>query len=327
MSRNLSQATSAIRRVRSSTYQDPPAGSTTEARALSSNSSNWVLRAVRRPNSLGRPRPESKGRTVTASAPPTPAAKAATVPRSKLPHGSRQVRSTVDPLACWTWPQCSSVAPLASATRAHSRRAARSRQMVRNWSASADQVKEIWSRASSTVRPWSTNARSTATPTAVVHPSSRASLAPASAYTVPSNENARTPGRSRLRSTRASTALPRSEPPAVVWDPPCRAATPIGSRPRRPARSPDAVLRRSHKSKSQPAAVTPSGPGNKATVAISRCTPASTASRSSRDSIPMARTSNRTEVEPRASSSNTVALAAATPRSETRARTSQPVAV
>jgi len=143
MSRNLSQATSAIRRVRSSTYQDPPAGSTTEARALSSNSSNWVLRAVRRPNSLGRPRPESKGRTVTASAPPTPAAKAATVPRSRLPHGSRQVRSTVDPLACWTWPQCSSVAPLASATRAHSRRAARSRQMVRNWSASADQVKEI----------------------------------------------------------------------------------------------------------------------------------------------------------------------------------------
>ena len=44
--------------------------------------------AIRRPNASGTPSLLSNGSTVTASAPPTPAAKAATVVRSRFTHGS-----------------------------------------------------------------------------------------------------------------------------------------------------------------------------------------------------------------------------------------------
>ena len=71
-----------------STAYAPPAGSATRARCDSEISSELVLRAIRRPNASGRPSGLSNGSTVTASAPPTPAAKAATVVRSMFTHGS-----------------------------------------------------------------------------------------------------------------------------------------------------------------------------------------------------------------------------------------------
>src|SRR3712207_9156600 len=60
----------------------------------SSTSSDWVLRAIRRENASGRPSAASNGCTVTASAPPTPAAKQATVVRSRFVYGSRRVAQT-----------------------------------------------------------------------------------------------------------------------------------------------------------------------------------------------------------------------------------------
>ena len=70
------------RSVSDSTYQEPPAGSMTAAMWDSSMIRAWVLRATRRPSASGMPMAESNGSTVTASAPPTPAANAATVVRS-----------------------------------------------------------------------------------------------------------------------------------------------------------------------------------------------------------------------------------------------------
>ena len=65
-----------------STAYAPPAGSATLATWDSEISRREVLRAIRRPSVVGRPSGLSKGSTVTASAPPTPAANAATVVRS-----------------------------------------------------------------------------------------------------------------------------------------------------------------------------------------------------------------------------------------------------
>ncbi len=65
-----------------STAYDPPAGSATLPRCDSETRSAEVLRAIRRPSVSGLPSGASKGSTVTESAPPTPAAKAATVVRS-----------------------------------------------------------------------------------------------------------------------------------------------------------------------------------------------------------------------------------------------------
>ena len=80
------------RRARSSvsfsTAKEPPAGSVTRATWASWISSEEVLRATRRPRASGTPRAVSKGITVTEAAPPTPPAKAATVPRSMLTQGS-----------------------------------------------------------------------------------------------------------------------------------------------------------------------------------------------------------------------------------------------
>ena len=96
-----------------------------------------MLRAIRRAKESGRPSAASKGCTVTESAPPTPAAKQATVVRSMLTQGSRLVVITEEVTACWCWPRTSGAAPLTSPTRSQSRRAARSAAMVVNWSALA----------------------------------------------------------------------------------------------------------------------------------------------------------------------------------------------
>lgn len=95
-----------------------------------------MLRAIRRAKASGRPSSWSKGSTVTESAPPTPAAMQATVVRSMFTQGSRRVIITGEVTACCRWAPASG-APEASAIRDHSRRAARSLAMVRNWSAVA----------------------------------------------------------------------------------------------------------------------------------------------------------------------------------------------
>ena len=94
-----------------------------------------MLRAIRRPNASGGPSGLSKGSTVTASAPPTPAAKAATVVRSMFTQGSYLLIIGRLVTACWC---CSrTLVPLSSRTRAQSRRAARSLAIVVNCSSVA----------------------------------------------------------------------------------------------------------------------------------------------------------------------------------------------
>ena len=73
----------------------------------------------------------SNGKTSTVSAPPTPAPKAASVVRSMFTHGSRWVIIGSDVSACTTAPPLSG-SPTTSATRAHSRRAARILAIVMN---------------------------------------------------------------------------------------------------------------------------------------------------------------------------------------------------
>ena len=75
--------------VSRSTYHEPPAGSMTRATWDSSASTDWVLRASRRPRSLGTAADRASwGSTVIASAPPTAAAKQAIVARSMFTAGA-----------------------------------------------------------------------------------------------------------------------------------------------------------------------------------------------------------------------------------------------
>ena len=71
-----------------STECEPPAGSVTIATCDSLMSRLEMLRAMRRLNASGRPSGSSNGSTVTASAPPTPAANAAMVVRIMFTYGS-----------------------------------------------------------------------------------------------------------------------------------------------------------------------------------------------------------------------------------------------
>ncbi len=98
-----------------STAYAPPAGSATRATCDSDMSSARVLRAIRRPNASGAPSGLSNGSTVTASAPPTPAANAATVVRSMLTHGSYLLSIGRLVTACWCCAR--SLVPLSSSTR------------------------------------------------------------------------------------------------------------------------------------------------------------------------------------------------------------------
>ena len=84
-----------------STAYAPPAGSATVATCDSSMSRYEVLRAIRRPNASGRPSGLSNGSTVTASAPPTPAAKAATRGAQHVHPGSYLLIIGRLVTACW----------------------------------------------------------------------------------------------------------------------------------------------------------------------------------------------------------------------------------
>ena len=120
-----------------STANAPPAGSATLATWDSSTSREEVLRAIRRLNASGSPSRASNGSTVTASAPPTPAANAATQVRSMFTHGSYLVIIGREVTACSTIWRLSGAAPLSSSIRAHSRRTARSLAIVTNCSSVA----------------------------------------------------------------------------------------------------------------------------------------------------------------------------------------------
>jgi hypothetical protein len=89
---------------------------------------------------------------VTASAPPTPAAKQATVVRSMFTHGSRALIIADEVTACWRCAPASGT-PLACATRAQSRRAARSLAMLANWSAPMAYRNSSCAKASGTLSP------------------------------------------------------------------------------------------------------------------------------------------------------------------------------
>ena len=130
-----SQAAAARSWVSRSTAQAPPAGSVTAPTCASSVSSAIWLRAMRRPKASGRPRGRSKGCTVTASAPPTVAAKAATVVRSMLTQGSYALIIGRLVTACCRW--STGPAPQICRSRDQSSRAARSLAMVGNWSSVA----------------------------------------------------------------------------------------------------------------------------------------------------------------------------------------------
>ncbi len=142
-----------------STANAPPAGSATLATWDSSTSSVEVLRAIRRLNASGSPSRESNGSTVTASAPPTPAAKAATQVRSMFTQGSYLVIIGRDVTACSTIWRLSDAAPLSSSIRAHIRRTARSLAIVTNWSSLAASRNSTSRAASSTATPAPSSAR------------------------------------------------------------------------------------------------------------------------------------------------------------------------
>ena len=112
-----------------STAYEPPAGSATWA-TCDSSMSRWRCcgRSGGR-SASGRPSGLSNGSTVTLSAPPTPAAKAATVVRSMFTQGSYLLIIGRLVTACRRM-LAAGVASLSSSTRAHSRRAARSLAIV-----------------------------------------------------------------------------------------------------------------------------------------------------------------------------------------------------
>ena len=117
-----------------------------------------MLRAIRRARSSGSPSAASNGSTVIASAPPTAAAKQATVVRSMFTHGSRRVIIAAEVTACWRCPRAGS-ASLSAATRPQTRRAARSLAIEANWSALTANRNSTASSAASTSRPASVSAR------------------------------------------------------------------------------------------------------------------------------------------------------------------------
>ena len=95
-----------------------------------------MLRAIRRPKSSGSPSAESNGATVIACAPATAAAKQPTVARSRFDPriAPGQGGRGGDRVLALATAACSG-APHSSATRSHSRRAARSLAIEAHWSA------------------------------------------------------------------------------------------------------------------------------------------------------------------------------------------------
>ncbi len=179
MSWNTSQAFCASSLVNCSTNQEPPAGSLTRPRLLSSWQTIWMLRATRRANASGLPSAKVKGRTQMASAPPSAAPAQAIVVRRILVQGSRRAIMRYDVGTLILTFAAASPAPQASATRQMSLRAARSLAMVANWSASAASAIVIFASMSLGAMPARSPVRRYETSVDSMAASSCASLAPA----------------------------------------------------------------------------------------------------------------------------------------------------
>ena len=93
---NCSQAFFAISPVIVSTYQQPPAGSTTLSKWPSSLSTIWTFRAIRLEKSLGCLKISSKGLTCMESTPPATPENASVETRSMLTQGSTWVLFQVE---------------------------------------------------------------------------------------------------------------------------------------------------------------------------------------------------------------------------------------
>ncbi len=183
MSWTRAQAAWARSLVSDSTYQEPPAGSSTRPRLDSSAATSCVLRAMRRESLFGRPWAVSNGSVVIDSAPPTAAPKVAIVPRSRFTHGSSRVIMRYEVTACWVAPRASTGTSSTSPTRAQRRRSARSREMTRNWSAFAVTRNSMAAKASAALTPAATSVRAYSMPVATAKASWPMSPAPASSYT------------------------------------------------------------------------------------------------------------------------------------------------
>ena len=125
-----------------------------------------MLRAIRRPKASGTPRRMSKGSTVIASAPPTPAANPATVVRSRFTEGSWRVVIGSDVTAWTAAGAAGSVAPDSRPIRVQSTRAARSFAMEVNCSSVTARRSSSRRSDVSIDRPAASNARRYCTPAA-----------------------------------------------------------------------------------------------------------------------------------------------------------------
>ena len=223
---NHAHAARARSLVSDSMYHEPPPGSITRAAFASSINTAWVLRAKRRANPSGSPIASSKGNTVIESAPPTPAAKQATVARKMFTQGSRWVSIARDVTACCRIAEALPDPPHTSATLAHRRRAARIFAIVENWSLVAARRNSIWSSAASMSSGSGSlsvvSARRYVAPTDSAQPSSSTSEPPRALTALPSTTSDRTA--LYVRETRR--AMPAASSSEIC--------PPVGSRPKLP---------------------------------------------------------------------------------------------
>ncbi len=164
-----------------------------------------MLRAILRASSETSPVGSSNGTTVSTSAPPTPAPKAATVARSRFTWTSKAL--VIGRLVtAWIRVRGSGTSH-SSAIRAQRRRAARSFAIVANCSSVAASRSSTRPKPCSAGMPAASSVRSTAAPRASSQPSSWPSEAPSSCTVVASTTTARTPACSPSRAKAASSVV------------------------------------------------------------------------------------------------------------------------
>ena len=280
-----------------------------------------MLRAIRRANASGRPSASSNGSTVTASAPPTPAASLATVVRSMFTHGSRRGhhhRRGHRVLDAARRPPAPRTPRRPAPTAGGPRAAWRSSGTGRRWPRSGTPAAG---------RPGRRSARPRSAPADRRHrsparrPAPAAAEPPASWYGSASTVSARSPGYSSAHSARQ-----RGRPARSPTASPVRASWPSGSRAEVAARPPPwrrPAPRTAAATPVRPAST--SAPASSTTGARSRYTPSRAwASDGHRDRRPPP-TVSQSEVTPFSRSASTASLAGGSVAC--RCRTSQPPTV
>jgi hypothetical protein len=199
-------------------------------------------------------------------------------------------------------------APLASATRAHITRRARSLARSANWSVPTVTTNCSWSTASATLRPASVSARNQATPPDTMVASSVAAEAPPRATGAPSTRIPRSWGwdaaspTAKVATSATASSTGRSRPPRST-------RRPMGSQPRWARTEPGGIPRRSRSSQNARALPRPSSTLTSATGARSSRTSARIVSRRSTSSTP--RVSSSMLMTPRVRSCRIAVLRAA----------------